>query len=135
MFANHSSPTRGCTCALLSLLLVASLPDPGGTSAGVADDANPECLHSRADPPHEGFIWPSRPPEDCPFEASKEYYGVYFTGRHHDRNYGDTWYPSWAVDGNLYSPWTDGNTEGHGCFSIGIAATTGHSRTSSPAAS
>ena len=67
----------------------------------------------------EGFVWPNQPPKDCPFEQSKQLGGVYFTGRHHDRNYGDTWYPSWASDGNLYSPWTDGTTEGVGSFSIG----------------
>ena len=38
--------------------------------------------------------------------------------RHHGRWYGDTWYPSWASDGNLYSPWTDGTTEGVTSVSI-----------------
>jgi hypothetical protein len=29
-------------------------------------------------------------------------------GVHSDYKFADTWYPSWAADGNLYSPWTDG---------------------------
>ncbi|MHC4498371.1 MAG: hypothetical protein ACYS21_04560, partial [Planctomycetota bacterium] len=33
----------------------------------------------------EPFVWLSEPPKVA-----------------------DTWYPSWAADGNLYSPWTDG---------------------------
>ncbi len=59
-----------------------------------------------------GFVWSDEVPEDCPFEASGSFRGVYFTGRHSDYHVGDTFYPSWASDGNLYSPWTDGTTDG-----------------------
>ena len=52
--------------------------------------------------------WPSEPPPGCPFLQSKQITGVAFTGRHSDYNLADTWYPSWASDGKLYSPWTDG---------------------------
>lgn len=55
------------------------------------------------------FIWPSEPPKDCPFEPSKDIVGIAFTGVHSDYRVADTWYPSWASDGNLYSPWTDGS--------------------------
>ncbi|MBI3117283.1 MAG: hypothetical protein HYZ00_01265 [Candidatus Hydrogenedentes bacterium] len=61
--------------------------------------------------------WPSTPPEGCPFPGSTELTGIRFTGVHSDYHCGDTWYPSWAPDGNLYSPWTDGKTEGVGAFS------------------
>lgn len=54
------------------------------------------------------FVWPSAPPTDCPFEPSKEITGIEFLGVHSDYHFADTWYPSWAADGNLYSPWTDG---------------------------
>ncbi|MBN2326924.1 MAG: hypothetical protein JXR73_07205 [Candidatus Omnitrophica bacterium] len=54
-------------------------------------------------------IWPSRPPADCPFEPSDQITGVAFTGRHSDYYLADTWYPTWASDGNLYSPYTDGS--------------------------
>jgi len=74
-----------------------------------------------------GFVWKSAPPEGCPFERSPSLTGVYFTGRHSDYHCGDTWYPSWASDGRLYSPWTDGKTDGVDCFSgAGASARTGH---------
>jgi len=53
-------------------------------------------------------IWPSQPPQDCPFEKSSDIVGIAFTGKHSNYFVADTWYPSWASDGNLYSPWTDG---------------------------
>ncbi|RPH93078.1 MAG: hypothetical protein EHM72_16675, partial [Calditrichaeota bacterium] len=52
--------------------------------------------------------WPSEPPADCPFSQSEEIVGIVFTGICSDYHVADTWYPSWAEDGNLYSPWTDG---------------------------
>ena len=54
------------------------------------------------------FTWKSEPPADCPFPPSKEITGLEFLGVHSDYRFADTWYPSWAADGNLYSPWTDG---------------------------
>ena len=66
-----------------------------------------------------GFIWPSAIPADCPFPRSTSFTGIYFTGRHSDYRVADTWYPSWASDGNLYSPWTDGDVEGVYCTSGG----------------
>ena len=75
----------------------------------------------------QGLVWNSPAPADCPFPKSATLSGIAFTGRHSDYRCGDTWYPSWAGDGNLYSPWTDGTTEGLACSS-GDAATakTGH---------
>jgi hypothetical protein len=52
--------------------------------------------------------WPSNPPPDCPFEPSEAIRGLAFTGRYRNYTHADTWYPSWAADGNLYSGWTDG---------------------------
>lgn len=54
------------------------------------------------------FRWPSTIPEGCPFPLSEQYAGVEFTGRYRNYSNADTWYPTWAEDGNLYSPWTDG---------------------------
>ena len=70
-------------------------------------------------------LWPSEPPEDIPFEQSKELVGILFTGVHSDYRIADTWYPSWASDDNLYSPWTDGTTDGMNSSSGGRNATTG----------
>ena len=70
-------------------------------------------------------LWPSEPTEDIPFKQSKELVGILFTGVHSDYRIADTWYPSWASDDNLYSPWTDGQTDGMGSSSGGRNATTG----------
>jgi hypothetical protein len=70
--------------------------------------------------------WTSEPPADCPFQPSASITGVEFTGRHAEYTEADTWYPSWAADGNLYSPWTDGEVNGLSSGSGGDNATTGH---------
>ena len=54
-------------------------------------------------------VWSSQPPADCPFQPSSSLVGIAFTGRHTHYANADTWYPSWASDGNMYSPWTDGS--------------------------
>ncbi|MHC4639520.1 MAG: hypothetical protein ACYTBV_18790, partial [Planctomycetota bacterium] len=76
----------------------------------------------------KGFVWKSEVPDDCPFEQSQTLTAILFTGRHSDYRCGDTFYPSWASDGNLYSPWTDGTTDGVSCKSgyDGKMAHTGH---------
>jgi hypothetical protein len=71
-------------------------------------------------------VWPSQPPSDCPFEPSHSIVGIAFTGRHIRYAHADTWYPSWASDGNLYSPWTDGSVGDVKSGSGGEKATTGH---------
>ena len=71
------------------------------------------------------LLWESQPPADIPFEQSKELAGILFTGKHSDYHVADTWYPSWAADGNMYSPWTDGTTDGVSSSSGGRGATTG----------
>jgi hypothetical protein len=71
------------------------------------------------------LLWPSEPPENIPFEQSKKLVGILFTGVHSDYRMADTWYPSWASDDNLYSPWTDGTTDGMKSSSGGPNATTG----------
>lgn len=77
-----------------------------------------------AEPTHK--LWPSQPPADCPFEPSQQLTGVGFTGRHTTYSKADTWYPTWASDGNLYSPYTDGSTNGVRSWSVGKEATTGY---------
>ena len=70
--------------------------------------------------------WPNEAPADCPFAKSATIVGLAFTGRHAEYTGADTWYPSWAADGNLYSPWTDGGVNGLNSSSGGDNATTGH---------
>ena len=79
-----------------------------------------------APPPQAYRVWPSAPPPDCPFPKSERLAGIGFTGRHAEYTGADTWYPSWASDGNLYSPWTDGQVNGLHSGSGGVNATTGH---------
>ena len=66
----------------------------------------------------EPFIWTSAPPEDCPFEKSELFKDIKFKGKYRRYRYADTWYPSWAADGNLYSPFTDGGVNGFDCVSF-----------------
>jgi hypothetical protein len=73
-----------------------------------------------------GQVWPSEPPPGCPFSPSHAIAGVRFTGRQARYTEADTWYPSWASDGNLYSPWTDGKVNNLTSTSFGPNATTGH---------
>ena len=67
---------------------------------------------SRGAEKHEGLVWKSPPPEDCPFPASKELTGMSLTPRHAEYTGADTWYPSWAADGHMYTPFTDGVVNG-----------------------
>lgn len=53
------------------------------------------------------FRWADNTPPDCPFLRSKAP-ALLFTGRYANYTNADTWYPSWATDDALYSPWTDG---------------------------
>jgi hypothetical protein len=78
----------------------------------------PVFLAADPAPPYPG-VWPSTVPMACPFPHSGEMTGLNFTGRHVEYENADTWYPSWAADGKLYSSWTDGNVNGMGCSSDG----------------
>ncbi len=75
---------------------------------------------------YEGFLWPNQTPGECPFEQSEEITGIYFTGRNSDYYCGDTFYPTWADDDNLYSPFTDGSVDGVGSGSGYPTQTTGN---------
>ncbi len=67
-------------------------------------------------------------PDGCPFVQSSQFTGITFTGQHKEYTNADTWYPSWASDGNLYSPWTDGHIGTEGCNSGGANARTGQAK-------
>jgi len=79
-----------------------------------------------APPRQEYRVWQSEPPDGCPFKPSDTITGLGFTGRHNEYTGADTWYPSWASDGNMYSPWTDGTVSGLGSNSAGKDAATGN---------
>ena len=74
-----------------------------------SDQRDPAWRSEKKDP----FHFKNSIPGDCPFEPVKEY-DISFTGRFMNYTNADTWYPSWAQNDTLYSPWTDGyilNTE------------------------
>ena len=54
------------------------------------------------------FVWKSEVPSSSPFMLSKEINGIKFLGIKSGFLVADTWYPTWAEDDNLYSPFTDG---------------------------
>ena len=60
----------------------------------------------------EPFVWKSDEPNDIPFAKSELFRNIRFTGKSRHYNVGDTFYPSWASDGKMYSPFTDGVTDG-----------------------
>ena len=105
-------------------ILIATL---GGSACALAD-APVATLIDAPPPPPPGSVapWPGNAPDDCPYPPSDSFRGLHFTGRHAEYTGADTWYFSWAADGNLYSPWTDGNVNGLGCSSAGGDAATGH---------
>jgi len=70
-------------------------------------------------------LWPEEVPADCPFPKSGLFSGMSFTGRHAEYQGADTWYPSWASDGKMYSPWTDGGVNGLTINSMGMNARIG----------
>jgi len=76
------------------------------------------------------WVWKSELPEDCPFEPSRDITGIAFTGNYVAYTDADTWYPSWASDGNMYSCWTDGEIGEESCDSHagGVGAHTGNAK-------
>ncbi len=115
----RSAGTVAGWCAAALLLLSARALE--GQSERLVD-APPELPRDAA------RAWPSKPPAGCPFQPSETLKGVLFTGRKASYTGADTWYPSWASDGSLYSPWTDGNVNGVRSSSGGKDATTGQAR-------
>ena len=89
------------------------------------------CGHPPATHPAAGSegrtesVWPSNPPPNCPFAESSEIAGTEFTGRHREYENADTWFPTWASDGNLYSSYADGSVGGVEASSKGPHPTTG----------
>jgi len=73
-------------------------------------------------------VWGSAAPGEkdtvkhCPFPKSEAFNDITFTGRHAEYTDADTWYPSWASDNNMYSPWTDGKVNGLRSNSAGTDA-------------
>jgi len=79
--------------------------------------------------PLDWVVWPNQPPVDIPFTQSTDILDFEYAYGNNFVTPGigaDTWYPSWGMDGNYYSSWTDGTVDGHGSSSYGNGATTGY---------
>ena len=99
------------------------------SAAGQADASDRGVIQRLVPAPSGGPTFQaSAPPKDCPFPQSKLFAGIVFTGRYKNYTTADTWYPSWASDGNLYSPWTDGRVGKVGSSSGPKRWTTGHAK-------
>jgi hypothetical protein len=73
-------------------------------------------------------VWPSAVPEGCPFEPSRDIAAAAFTRNYVAYTDADTWYPSWALDGAMYSGWTDGEIGEESVHSNGKRARTGNAK-------
>jgi hypothetical protein len=74
-------------------------------------------------------VWVSKVPDSCPFKRSNNFSAIAFTGKRVSYTDADTWYPSWASDGNMYSGWADGEIGLESSHSSGGAkANTGNAR-------
>jgi len=78
--------------------------------------------------PWPARVWTSAVPDGCPFELSKDLAAVAFTRNYAAYTDADTWYPSWASDGALYSGWTDGEIGAESVHSNGKRARTGNAK-------
>lgn len=54
------------------------------------------------------WIWNRSLPTGCPVPLSTDLPGIAFQGRASTAHFCDTWMPTWASDGSMYSPWQDG---------------------------
>ena len=91
------------SAAAVGLLLLAGAAG-GGSSSG-APGTN--CAIAFA----PGCVWPSAPPPECPLASSAEWTAVQFGAGRDYEDAGiraDTWYPTWAADGDLWTPFEDG---------------------------
>ena len=63
------------------------------------------------------LVWPSTPPADIPF-ANRTSQGdsIYWSPQKEYTEFtdADTWFPSWAEDGEMYSPFEDGSVKAAG---------------------
>lgn len=99
--ADASAPTTAAK--------VTATPTPAPTPPPAYWAANLDALDPAVNPNYKYSEWPNTPPPDCPLERSKDLGGFVFTGRYAVYQYSDTWYPTWAKDGNCYSCYTDGD--------------------------
>ena len=122
---NHPKTTHRRAALGLALFLVLTGTPGSGQAKAEKPKAPPELKAIQ--------LWPNYVKMDSwaikfPVPRSEEIVDIGFTGRYATYEHADTWYPSWASDGNLYSPWTDGEVGKVGCSSAGKEARTGQAK-------
>lgn len=99
---------RPCLTRLTALIAIVCAPNLIAAEAGWTVSREGDALDPAIQPNYRPYDWPDEPPADFAGPQSTEITGVSFTGRYANYTGADTWYPSWAADGELYSAWTDG---------------------------
>jgi hypothetical protein len=118
-----STPTPG-TYLMHAILKMFALTACSAVILGAEEQAGVRVAPMKPAIGSDG-IWRSDPPNGCPFGPSEAFTALQFTGRHAEYVNADTWYPSWAADGDLYSPWADGSVSGVTSYSSGMTSTNG----------
>lgn len=126
---NHSPEIRSLTASSVSVLegqsvtLTVSAGDPEGepidygwtaAGGGTITGTGPTVTWT-APSPGSGrvskaglWIWNRTLPSGCPVALSTDLPGIALVGRASVQHFCDTWMPTWAADGAMYSPWQDG---------------------------
>jgi hypothetical protein len=110
----------------MKALVIILVPSLVITCGALADRSTSATRLIDALPAATAGAWPNQVLANCPFPKSESFAGIVFTGRHSEYTQADTWYPSWASDDKLYSPWNDGTVNGLRSNSAGKNAVTGH---------
>ena len=95
----------------IALLAVFALQAQQVTIVRKGKDKTPEIVVQPLKPEivlYDAFVWPDETPADCPFARSDVFSKIEFTGTKSGFHFADTFYPSWAEDDLMYSPYTDG---------------------------
>ena len=90
------------------LLLLASLLNAAPKNTRWSIGREGDALSPAISAVYAPYNWKDSPPASTPHEQSKDITGIRFTGRYANYTGADTFYPTWANDGHLYSIWTDG---------------------------
>ena len=109
-----------CRVAAMRLMLAGSIVNvsPLWGQVKIVRDAKTNKAQIQVEPlkpiieHFDAFVWKSEAPSDCPFRQSDDLSQIRLLGiksGFRNEQFADTWYPTWAEDNLLYSPFTDGN--------------------------
>lgn len=104
----ENAPASGRERNIAILLLVSCALCVQAAEPGWSVSREGDALDPAIQPVYKPYEWPNEPPGDFTGERSAEINQISFTGRYANYTGADTWYPTWAPDGEQYSSWTDG---------------------------